>query len=290
MATFSWKIAESFVWNEWWDFTGLADSEASDPPVQTATQFRLQNVAEGVLHVFSGNGFSNYNVDGVPASGTVTRVQIYDADGVQMADINGLSIQVGTLTNWVQTLNVNAFINAAFGGADTFNGNALGDEFFGRNGNDTMNGNAGNDSLNGENGDDALNGGKGLDTLNGGANADTLNGGLGRDTLTGGAGADKFVLNVAGAANRDTITDFVHGTDKVQLDNSVFTALGADGVLAPGRFWIAADAHDANDRIVYNSSTGALFYDADGNGVGAKVQIATLDTGLGLTSNDFVVI
>ena len=48
-------------------------------------------------------------------------------------------------------------------------------------------------------------------------------GGTGNDTLTGGAGADKFVFASAlnSLTNVDTITDFVSGTDKLVLDDSV---------------------------------------------------------------------
>lgn len=45
-----------------------------------------------------------------------------------------------------------------------------------------------------------------------------------------------------------------------------------------------------NDRIVYNSATGQLFYDSDGSGAGAAVLFATLQTGLGLAASDFEVI
>jgi Ca2+-binding RTX toxin-like protein len=34
----------------------------------------------------------------------------------------------------------------------------------------------------------------------------------------------------------------------------------------------------ATDRVVYNTSTGALYYDADGSGAGKAVQIAVLES------------
>ena len=79
------------------------------------------------------------------------------------------------------------------------------------------------------------------------------------------------------------------GLDKIYLDNAVFGVL-ADGALAAGAFRSGTAAADADDRIIYNSATGALFYDADGNGAGAAVQFATLSTGLALSASDFLVI
>ncbi len=56
------------------------------------------------------------------------------------------------------------------------------------------------------------------DTINGGRGNDTIFGGLGNDNLTGGSGADKFLyLHANQSSNSDTITDFQHGTDKIDV-------------------------------------------------------------------------
>ena len=96
--------------------------------------------------------------------------------------------------------------------------------------------------------------------------------------LTGGDGKDVFIFNTAITNNVDTILDFVTGTDKIQLSKSVFTSLGATGSLTANLFSSGTTAQEADDRISYNSTTGALYYDADGNGAGVAVQIAILGT------------
>jgi Ca2+-binding RTX toxin-like protein len=126
----------------------------------------------------------------------------------------------------------------------------------------------------------------------GNAGANLLDGGLGNDTLVGLGGADTFSFTTAlGAGNVDLITDFATGTDKIQLGGASgqpFAAL-ASGALRNGTLVIGTAAADADDYLIYNSGTGALLYDADGNGAGAAVQFATLSTGLSLTVGDFVI-
>src|SRR5262249_51246154 len=117
-------------------------------------------------------------------------------------------------------------------------------------------------------------------------------GGVGHDKMTGGAGNDKFVFNASAvAANSDTITDFTHDSDKIQLDNAIFTALGAHAnALAGAKFFIGAAAHDSNDRIIYDSATGKLFYDSDGTGSHEQALIVTLGAHPALSANDITVI
>jgi Ca2+-binding RTX toxin-like protein len=135
-----------------------------------------------------------------------------------------------------------------------------------------------------------LTGNSGVNTLSGGAGDDTLNGKLGNDTLTGGAGKDSFVFDTAiGKNNIDKITDFNVADDTIVLSRSVFKALSL-GTLDTSAFAIGTGATDASDRLVYNSSTGALYYDPDGVGGVAQQQIATLSKKLALTAADFLII
>ncbi|MBP7003443.1 M10 family metallopeptidase C-terminal domain-containing protein [Amaricoccus sp.] len=133
----------------------------------------------------------------------------------------------------------------------------------------------------------------GSDVLRGGAGADLLDGGLEADILRGGAGSDSFRFSTAlGAGNVDTITDFAVRDDLILLDNLIFAALGDEGGLdgAAFRRSAAGVAQDADDRILYDRDSGALSYDADGDGADDAVQFAWLDANLRLSADNFVII
>jgi serralysin len=141
---------------------------------------------------------------------------------------------------------------------------------------------------------DTLAGDGNANRLEGGNGNDTLSGGSGIDTLSGGLGADVFRFDAQpdAATNRDTIADFNVVDDTIELENAVFTSLLNPGTLAAGSFRSgsgASSALDADDYLVYDSSSGALYYDASGNAGVGPVQIATLAAGLALSSLDFVV-
>jgi Ca2+-binding RTX toxin-like protein len=118
----------------------------------------------------------------------------------------------------------------------------------------------------------------------------TINGGAGSDFLMGFGGVDIFAFTTAlGATNVDQIIDFSVADDTIALDDAVFTGL-ATGVLAAGAFVNGSAAADADDRVLYNSVTGQILFDADGNGAGVAVLFATVSAGTVLTANDFTVI
>jgi Ca2+-binding RTX toxin-like protein len=83
--------------------------------------------------------------------------------------------------------------------------------------------------------------------------------------------------------------------DKIQLSKADFGGLGPIGALGSAAFFASATAtaaNDADDRIVYNTTSGALYYDADGLGGQAAVQIATFGTTThpGLVFSDFQIV
>jgi Ca2+-binding RTX toxin-like protein len=124
----------------------------------------------------------------------------------------------------------------------------------------------------------------------GSAGANRLDGGGGRDTLIGFGGNDVFAFTTAlGSGNVDVLFDFASGIDTIALDDAVFAGL-SQGSLASGAFVAGSAAQDADDRIIYNSATGQLFFDADGNGAGAAIHFATVHVGTAVAPTDFIVI
>lgn len=96
-------------------------------------------------------------------------------------------------------------------------------EAHGGDGADTIEGMAG--PIFGDAGNDTLKGNSGTDTIHGGADNDTINGKADADILYGDAGIDTFIFEHG--TGSDTIKDFVHGTDKIDLTDYHFTSFAA---------------------------------------------------------------
>lgn len=156
----------------------------------------------------------------------------------------------------------------------------------------SFSGGAGNDTLTGGGTSTQLvgNGDPGNDLLTGGSANDILIGGAGSDTLTGGAGDDGFTFN---APNQgvDRITDFVVADDSIRVLATGFGGgLVAGSAIGSGQFRIGSAAGDTSDRFIYNDTNGNLFFDRDGLGGAAQVQLATLVGTPAITNADIVVI
>jgi Ca2+-binding RTX toxin-like protein len=192
-------------------------------------------------------------------------------------------------------------------------GNVRGDTLTGGSGIDVLIGGSGDDTITGGAGADTnLDGGLDNDTIDGGAGADTIRGDGGTDVMTGGdsTSQDDFVISDAAmqaatvaasgitAATFDTITDFVTGVDKLEIEGvtagkliTVNEATLHDGagyanfaaVLAHADNAMAALDNITNVQMYYNafgSGDAYIFIDENVNG---NFAVADLDSGVILT-------
>ncbi|CAN5397390.1 hypothetical protein BH10PSE7_BH10PSE7_19820 [soil metagenome] len=124
--------------------------------------------------------------------------------------------------------------------------------------------------------------------ITGNAHANVLDGGLGSDTLKGGKGNDIFVFStVLGTNNVDKIDQYSVNDDTIRLDHDVFAGLKAGKAV---HFAFAGDTLTGDPTVIYNETSGALLFDADGSDGHAAVKFATLGDHLALTAGDFFVV
>lgn len=153
---------------------------------------------------------------GQAQSGTVRGYEAYKLIGTYRLqyEITTLNISMSEFMAQKDALSRLEFSQYLFRSSDTIKGSD--------GGNDKLYGWDGHDSISGYGGIDLLYGGAGNDKLNGGVSDDRLTGGAGKDTLTGGTQADIFDFDKTSetgttSTTRDVITDFVRGTDKIDL-------------------------------------------------------------------------
>jgi Ca2+-binding RTX toxin-like protein len=150
------------------------------------------------------------------------------------------------------------------------------------------------DTLSGDDKGNRIWGSNGSDTIFGRGGNDTLYGGLGADDLRGGTGNDAFVFDSALANNVDQIIDFEIAADTIRLASAIFSSIVGTGTLTADQFVANASgtAVDSSDRIIFETDTGKLFYDSNGNAAGGVTQFATVFSEAGipaLTASNFSV-
>ncbi|MCC5631611.1 M10 family metallopeptidase C-terminal domain-containing protein [Nostoc sphaeroides CHAB 2801] len=253
---------------------------------------RLQGLAGNDTYSFLANS----------ALGTDTIIET-TTGGTDTTNFSGTTVAVNlnlgltTLqtvnSNLKLILSANNVIENATGGTgnDSLTGNTL---------NNTLIGSGGNDQLQGLAGNDTLEGGNGNDILTGGIGNDFLWGGLGNDTLTGAVGSDKYVFQGNGVFNTslgiDYITEFEAGQDQIVLSKTTFNAITNTVGQALTDFAVVTNdqfVNASNARIVFSQGSDKLFYNRDGNvlGAGTVFEFATLgNPDITLSSSNFSLI
>ncbi|MEH2067402.1 MAG: hypothetical protein V7K47_04395 [Nostoc sp.] len=266
--------------------SGLTARNLQLTPIGNNLEVTFENVANTKVTL---QNFLLENLDNLPATSSTPALGNIKFDGqTRIADsfdvINANSTQTSIFNK-----NTVTFLNDLDNNITGFN-----------NSNDVINGQRGNDKIDGKSGNDLLRGGTGNDTLIGGAGNDTLVGDAGNDCLTGGAGADYFLYNTnaafaSSAVGQDIITDFKHSqNDKIILDKTTFSAINSaagTGFSNASDFQITSSAGISTAKIMYNSVTGQLFYNQNGNaaGFGSGGLFAILTGAPTLSALDFVV-
>jgi Ca2+-binding RTX toxin-like protein len=226
-----------------------------------------------------------------------------DGDGQTIA-ITGVSgADSGTVSH---STGVVTFTDGAFssdGGSFVYTGTAGGKNDTGmvtvdreQAGESTLDGTGLADILIARNSATTLMGYEGDDVLIGGSGKDTLIGGAGVDLLVGGSGADHFQFNALSELG-DHIKDFSgsgSGGDKDVIDllNSAFGGVSwnSNNTLNETIYTgndAATHTLAASQHFAYDSSTGTLYYDANGGGADAsRMVLAILDNHAAIAATD----
>ena len=211
--------------------------------------------------------------------------------------VNPINVSVTNNDNDTTPISSPGISTIPSGGGSLSLGNNLDNTIVGSSSNDTIYGYAGFDRIFGQDGNDYIDGGLGNDSLSGGVGNDTLLGGAGNDSIRGDAGAD---LLIGGADSDifvfssptdggDTITDFAGSLDSIRVSQGGFGGGLLPGVLLASQFGLGAAATTSSQRFIYDTATGILRFDVDGNGAGVSAILATLTGSPALLSSNISV-
>ena len=264
----SWKTTDSVV-----NIEGVIGSDFADKMTGSARDESFA-AGKGIDSVDGGGGFDTYAFWNVGWDGTGHGVVI---------DLNAvLNVVDDGFGNSETMVGIEQITGSDF--ADRLTGNSADNVFYGRDDNDTILGGGGNDDMGGEWGRDNLAGGLGNDSIGGGGED---------DTLTGNGGVDEFYfawdLVDVGA---DRVTDFAAGETLWVGSRWGGGLVNQDLVANQFRSGVGVTtANSASQRFIYNTTTGDLYFDADGSGAGAAaIKFATLSNQFGLTFGDIQIL
>ena len=242
----------------------------------------------GNISIFDGGGNSDAATDTGGSAPTYSTFDFARFDNnLEYKGVSGANaVHVTILDHYVTGggSSNNTIESLTFQNGGTFAGYSLGTNAY--NLATGLSGGSGNDIVAGSSANDIINGLGGNDLLFGSAGNDILVGGAGNDLLVGGIGNDAFRFDSAlnASSNVDTIADMnaSGGVDTLQLDDLIFGGISndvGDGKLDATQFIANAggNATTGVQRVLFDTSNGNLYYDADGSGGTAKVLFATVN-------------
>jgi serralysin len=239
------------------------------------------NGGAGNDSLIGGVGNNTYSFPATTALGSDTITEV-EAGGIDIIDFTGTTVAVNVNLSATTAQRVNSNLNL------TLSANNVIENVTGGTGSDRITGNTLNNTLIG---------GDRNDQLQGLAGNDILWGGAGNDILSGGSGNDQYLFQGTGSFTTglgvDYINEFVTGQDQILLSQATFNAI-TNVVGQPFTdFAVVADdqlVDASNARIVYSQNTGSLFYNQNGNVLGATGVFVFASLGnpdITLTPNDF---
>ncbi len=266
-----------------------ASQFGSNEPNGSFGQLSVANAVSGATYTYAATSLTATLLNGGPASGfagdfTVSSSGAISAQGVDTGRIYELTVQV--------TQGANSYSESFSIIIGTNNTN----DSIGLSG-ATLAAATGDDVIFGLGQDDTIFAGSGNDVVYGQQANDQIHGGTGNDTLYGGFGSDRFYFDTPldALTNVDRIMDLeANGNDKIVLDDTIFTAFGsgAERSMSASSFIANAGgiAGSATNYVLFDTATGNLYYDADGNGAAARVLVAHIDLASGtLDASDFLI-
>lgn len=269
------------------------------------------------LRITSGQGIDNAKNAADASDNVVLKLTDANFKGMEVVQVGANVGRINTEDSALQLLNDHLYLNS--GASETgvsatatdtgkslnnltvdasgvtkngllFEGNGNDNNFIGTAKGDTFIGNGGHDTLTGGGGKDVFQFGS-VHTMTVGSDSTSA----GNSATTTGQSFYYDKITAFTAAMYDTITDFTAGSDKIALNRDFFTKFGTSTKVAPTAANIVQGAGttaaaDADDYLIFNSTDGKLYYDADGSGAGASVLVAELQHVTSVSASDFVIV
>ncbi|MDD1427785.1 choice-of-anchor L domain-containing protein [Dolichospermum sp. ST_sed3] len=231
--------------------------------------------------LIGGVGNNTYSFPATTALGSDTITEV-EAGGIDTIDFTGTTVAVNVNLSATTAQRVNSNLNLSLSANNVI---------------ENATGGTGSDRITGNTLNNTLNGGDGNDQLQGLGGDDILWGRAGNDILSGGSGNDQYLFQGTGSFTTglgvDYINEFVTGQDQILLSQATFNAI-TNVVGQPFTdFAVVADDESvdaSNARIVYSQNTGSLFYNQNGNVLGATGVFVFASLGnpdITLAPNDF---